>query len=174
MNALAEFSDYEGLRKALNAARDHRKMTLGMMNALVDCPTGYFEKLLGMRTGGLSGGAGRRIGAQSLGWAFGVLGIKCVIVEDPEAWAKIQRMRDFKTRDESHPLPTLQRAAVHVVISRRAHTIISRKGGLASWSKLTPKQRSAKARKMAKARWRKVKARARQRKAAHKARKAAT
>jgi hypothetical protein len=161
---LAVFTDYNGLRRALNAARDHRKLSLDTMNELVDCPDGYFQKLLGTRPI-------RRIGLQSLGWAFGALGIKCIIVEDPEVWARIKRQPDYEERDEAHFQAAMHAGSLHINLSRRHMSIIQAKGGRAAWAKLTEKQRTMKAKRMAKSRWRKIRQRARQRKAAHKARK---
>lgn len=158
---LAEFTDYETLRKALNACRDHRDLSYERMDEITGAPSGYFAKLLGPR-------ALKRIGLQSLGWALGGLGIKAVLVSDPEALAKIESR--FTARDVPHLKSVMHAGSLQVVLSGRHMSIIQRKGGRASWAKLTPKQRTARARKMAKARWKKTKQRARQRKASHKAR----
>lgn len=147
MNApLAEFSDYEGLRKALNVARDHRKMPLRVMNDLIDCPEGYFEKIMGPKPI-------RRMGLQSLGWAFAALGVKCIIVEDPAAWAKIERHSRFKTRDEAHFISSMHAEGKHHVVTWRFLKKISRAGGKARAMKLTQHQRKKIARMAAKARW---------------------
>lgn len=172
MNApLAEFSNYEELRKALNAVRDHRKLSLDTMNTLIDCPERYFEKILGPRPA-------KRMGMQSLGWAFGVLGVKCIIIEDPEVWARVQRQRDFKTRDEAHFQSVMRGGSVQITLSRRHMSMIQARGRRSRWEKMTEKQKQAWGKRMAKSRWSKVKSkskeqarRAKQRKAAHKARK---
>jgi hypothetical protein len=165
MNApIAEFADYGGLRRALNAARDHRKLSLETMNELVACPDGYFQKLLGTRPI-------RRIGLQSLGWAFGALGVKCVVVEDPETWARIQRQPDYETRDEAHFQSAVRGGTTEFRLSRRHMSIIQAKGRKNRWEKMTPVQRTKWAKQMNKSRWKKIKQRARQRKASHKARK---
>jgi hypothetical protein len=166
MNApIAEFACYETLRKALIACKDHRKVSLRVMNDLVDCPEGYFEKLLGPRPI-------RRIGLQSLGWAFGALGVKCIVVEDPDTWARIQRQTRYEQRDEAHFKSATKADSLHITLSRRHMSIIQAKGGRAAWAKLTPRQRTMKAKRMAKSRWKKIKQRAKQRKATHRARKA--
>ena len=146
MQILASFTDYEGLRRALNIVRDHRKLSLDTMNTLIDCPERYFEKILGPRPV-------RRMGMQSLGWAFGVLGVKCIIVEDPEVWERVQRQRYFKTRDEAHFISSKHADGKHHVVTWRFLKKISRKGAVARAQKLTPAQRKRIARMAAKARW---------------------
>lgn len=157
---IAEFSDYEGLRKALNAVRDHRKLSFDTMNDLIDCPERYFHKILGPKPV-------KRMGMQSLGWAFGVLGVKCIIVEDPEVWERIQRQRDFKTRDEAHFKSASHANGKHHVVTWRFLKKISSSGGKARAQKLTAAQRKKIAKMAAKARW------AKRRGQAHKAKNAA-
>lgn len=144
--ALAEFSDYDGLRRALNQVRDHRKLSFDVMNDLIDCPDRYFHKILGPNPV-------KRMGMQSLGWAFGVLGVKCIIVEDPEVWARVQRQRDFKTRDEAHFRSAMHADGKHHTVTWRFLKKISRAGGKARAEKLTRAQRRKIARLAAKARW---------------------
>jgi hypothetical protein len=148
---IAEFTDYDGLRRALCAAREWRNISLEDLDTFGGGPTGGFGKILGPR-------AVRRLGLQSLGWALGGLGLRAVLVEDPEAWERIRKRRDFKTRDQAHLASATQMhaPALQITFSRKKMAAMSRKGGIASWAKLTPKQRTRKARKMAKARWRKV------------------
>jgi hypothetical protein len=155
---IATFSDYDGLRKALSAVREHRNISLEDLDTFGGGPSGGFGKILGPR-------AVRRLGLQSLGWALGGLGVRCIIVDDPEAWERISRRRDFKLRDPSHLASVTKMHAIAVVItrSRKEMAAMSRKGGIASWAKLTPKQRAKRARKMSNARWRKTKKRLRKR-----------
>jgi hypothetical protein len=170
MNApLAEWADYEGLRRALNAVRDHRDLSFEAMDALTGAPAGYFAKLLGPRRV-------KRIGLQSLGWALGGLGIKAIFVSDPEALARVESR--FLARDAAH-LASVQGGAIDLRLNRGFLRKIGTKGGKTRWAKLTAKQRSALARKLSKIRWSNVKSRAKeqarrakQRKASHKARKA--
>jgi hypothetical protein len=149
---IAEFTDYDGLRRALVLARERRDISFERLDAIAGAPAGYFAKLLGPR-------ANKRVGMQSLGWAFGALGIKCQIVEDIAAFEMVEGR--FVVRDAAHltSATKMHAPAVQITISRKKLAIISRKGGIASWAKLTPKQRSKRAKKMAKERWRKVKAR---------------
>jgi hypothetical protein len=165
---LAEFSDYDGLRRALNACREQRDLSFERMDEITGAPSGYFAKLLGPR-------AIRRIGLQSLGWAFGGLGVKCVVVSDPEALAKVESR--YAMRDKPH-LAAVHGGAIEVQLNRGFLRKIGSKGGASRWGKLSPKKRSALAKRLNKIRWGKVKSkakeqarRARQRKAAHKTRK---
>jgi hypothetical protein len=166
---LAEFTDYDGLRRALVAARKHRNISLEDLDTFGGGPAGLFGKVLGPR-------AVKRLGLQSLGWVLGGLGIRAVLIEDPEAWERIKRRVDFKVRDQAHvdSADAMHADCVQIRFSRKQMASIQRKGGKASWAKLTAKQRTRKARKMAKARWRKFRARARQRRQTHKARKSRT
>lgn len=148
---IAGFVDYDGLRKALCAVREWRNISLEDLDTFGGGPTGGFGKILGPR-------AVRRLGLQSLGWALGGLGVRAVLIEDPEAWARIQKRADFKTRDKAHLASATQMHAESLVIrfSRKEMAAIRVKGGKARWSKLSPKKRSALARKMSKARWKKL------------------
>lgn len=162
MNApIAEFTDYESLRRALNAARAHRDLSFERMDEITGAPPGYFAKLLGPR-------AIRRIGLQSLGWAFGGLGIKCIIVSDPQALAKVETR--FAPRDKAH-LDSAQRGnrtLFSVTVKHLAE--MQAKGRKNRWGKTTKEERSLWGKRMRKLRTRKFKERARQRQRAHKAR----
>jgi hypothetical protein len=161
---LAEFVDYDSLRKALNACRERRDISFERMDEITGAPPGYFAKLLGPR-------AIRRIGLQSLGWAFGGLGIKAIFVDDPEALKLVESR--YTARDVPHLQSVMRSGVTHLVIQHRRMTMIGAKGKRSRWSKMTEKQRKAWGRRMAKSRWKKIKLRAKQRKAAHKARKQA-
>ena len=148
---LAEFVDYEGLRRALNACREHRDLSFERLDEITGAPSGYFAKLLGPRPI-------KRIGLQSLGWALGGLGIKAVFVSDPEALARIESR--LKARDIPHLASVMHAGTLQINLSGRHMAIIRKKGGQSRWKKLSTKKRSVLARKMAKARWAKVKRRA--------------
>ena len=160
---LAEFVDYDGLRKALNAVRDVRDISFERMDEITGAPPGYFAKLLGPR-------AIRRIGLQSLGWAFGGLGVKCIIVSDPEALAKVEGR--FSARDVPH-LKSVHGDAVIVQLSRGFLRKIGAIGGANSRKNLGKRKRRQLAKKAVMTRINKRKAaemkrRALQRKRAHK------
>jgi hypothetical protein len=153
MNApIAEFSDYEGLRKALNACREKRDISFERMDEITGAPPGYFAKLLGPR-------AIRRIGLQSLGWAFGGLGVKCVIVSDPEALAKVESR--YAKRDNAH-LQSVRGGVLNVSIKRAFLRKIGAKGGVNRWKNVSPKKRSRLARRAVKIRNSKLNAQRRQ------------
>jgi hypothetical protein len=164
LEVLASFTDYEGLRRALNAVRDqHRDISLEMLDEITGAPKGYFSKLLGPR-------AAKRVGLQSLGWAMGGLGIKAVFVEDPEALARVQSR--FEARDAPH-LQSVLGDAVHIQLSRGFLRKIGAKGGANSRKNLGKRMRKKLAQRAATARWKRQKQKTKQRKAAHKARKQA-
>lgn len=165
---LASFTDYDGLRRALNACRERRDISLERMDEITGAPSGYFAKLLGPRPI-------KRIGLQSLGWALGGLGIKAVFVDDPEALAMVEAR--FTARDVPH-LKSVRGDAVHVTLSRGFLRKIGATGGANSRKNLGKRKVRQLAKRAAMARWSKVKSkakeqarRARQRKAAHAARK---
>jgi hypothetical protein len=161
LNALAEFTDYDGLRKALNACRELRDISFEQMDELTGAPAGWFAKVLGPRPV-------KRIGMQSLGWALGGLGVKCVIVSDPEALKRVEAR--FVERDPRSGFAQ-RSGSIQITLSRRHMAIIQAKGRRNRWAKMTPRQKTLWGKKMRKLRTRKEAARrARQRKATHKAR----
>jgi len=159
---IAEFSDYDGLRRALNACRDLRDISFEQMDAITGAPSGYFSKLLGPSSA-------KRLGLQSLGWAFGGLGIKAILVEDAEALALVEGR--FEARDMAH-LQSVRADAVHIQLSRGFMRKIAAKGGANSRKNLGKRRKKQLAKKAASARWAKEnKKRARQQRKTHKARK---
>lgn len=161
---LAEFSDYEGLRRALNAVRENRRdISFELLDELTGAPRGYFSKTLGPKPA-------KRIGLQSLGWALGGLGVKCILVEDPKALARIKAR--LQARDRAH-VASVHSGAVRVQLNRGFLRKIGRKGGKNSRKnlgkrarrklakqanikrneKLTARQRKESARRASAARW---------------------
>lgn len=129
---IAEFSDYEGLRKALNVVRESKRdMSFELLDEITGAPKGYFSKVLGPRPV-------KRIGLHSLAWALGGLGVKCIMVEDPEALARVQSR--FRNRDRAH-LASVHNGAVRVQINRGFLRKIGAKGGKNSRKNLSKKQR---------------------------------
>jgi hypothetical protein len=107
---LAEFSDYEGLRRGLSVVREQRDISLERLEEIAGAQKGYFSKIL-------TATHSRHMGVQSLAWLIGALGVKCVIVDDPPAYARLksrmtprkrmsaaQKMRDEGKRNE-HEFP---------------------------------------------------------------------
>ena len=151
LEPIAEFSSYNELRAALNAARDRRDISFETLDAISGAPSGYFSKLLGQRPV-------RRLGLSSLEWAFGGLGIRGVIIDDPEALRKVQGRS--KARDAAH-LQAVLGDAVHIQLSRGFLRKIGAKGGKLSRANLGKRMKRKLARKVAKARWTKHRAKER-------------
>jgi hypothetical protein len=146
LSPLASFSNYDELRRALNDIRNQRNISFETLNELTGAPAGYFQKLLGPRPI-------RRIGLQSFDWVFGGLGIKAVFVDDPKAWALIERHSSYKKRDEPHFRSAMHAEGKHHIVTWRFLKKISRAGGKARALKLTQAKRKKIARMAAKARW---------------------
>ena len=136
---VGEFDAYPGLLAALRARIAELDISGERLDELAGLPRGYFQKLVGTRPK-------KRLGLRSLGDVFGALAIKAVLVEDPAALAKVSS-RLVKRRQ------VVPSAAVHIEISHRFLRKIGAFGGKARAAKLTPRQRSMLARKMARARW---------------------
>jgi hypothetical protein len=110
---------------------------------LCGLPSYYPVKLLSVRPV-------RRIGALSLGPMLGALGMKLIAVVDEDAVAR------FSSR-----LPIRNESCVHtgtteIRFSHKKFRQIQAKGRRARWDNMTPKQRSAWARRLNKIRWAKV------------------
>ncbi|SNB53996.1 hypothetical protein SAMN05414138_10210 [Rhodoplanes sp. JGI PP 4-B12] len=103
-------------------------------------PRGYIQWLLGPNPR-------RRVGMFSLGPLLTILGVKLVMVEDPEAIALVGDR--LPKRNES----SVRSGAVHVELTRRFLKKIGKKGGANSRKNLTPRQASELGRRAAIARW---------------------
>src|ERR1700742_2864380 len=89
----------------LNAVREQRDISLELMNEIAGAPDRYFHKILGTSQCVSKSRSGRRatyrrLGLHSLGWALGWLGVKGILVDDPDMLALIQRR--FEERDAAH------------------------------------------------------------------------
>jgi hypothetical protein len=138
---------YAGLIAAFRAAAAARHIAIGSENVATvsGLPSNYVAKLLQPRPT-------KRIGAISLGPLLGVLGLKLVVLEDPEAVAR------FSSRIEQRNGSSVRTAATHQFsLSNRFLKKIGAEGGKARAKKLTPSQRSRSSRKAALARWAKRK-----------------
>jgi hypothetical protein len=111
-----------------------------VVDEVAGMPRGYFNKIIGPRPP-------RRLGMRSLGDVFGVLGIKCLVIEDPEAMARIAGR--LKKRDEK----MVRSVAWQVTITRRFMQKIGRVGGTRRMEKLSKAERQELARHAALARW---------------------
>jgi hypothetical protein len=150
---IGTFNDYHGLLEALRLRAHERKVALSGDDAAVvaGLPHKYLAKLIGSNPV-------RRIGMTSLGAVLGVLAVKCILVEDPDAdkWLQKQAARfgkGLKQRNEN----LVRDDATHRTFTHRFMRKIGKKGGRARALKLTSKQRKASARKAALVRWADVK-----------------
>jgi hypothetical protein len=136
---IGEFDAYPGMIAALRARIAELDVSGERLDELAGLPRGYFQKLVGTRPK-------KRLGMQSLGDVFGALAIKAVLVEDEAALARISG-RLVKRKY------AVQAAGLHLEISHRFLRKIASMGGKARQAELTPRQRSALGRRLARARW---------------------
>jgi hypothetical protein len=140
-SVIASFNDYKSLVAALRLAREIRNISFTTLDEIVTASDGYFSKVLAPN-------GSRRLTPLSLGWALGALGVKCLLVDDPE---QLQRVgSQFKPRTEC----MVRDGAVHVLLSTRMLRENGRKGGLNSRKNLGKRRIKQLARKAAYARWR--------------------
>ena len=139
---LAEFTDYDELRRALNQVREIRDISLERLDEITGASPYYFAHLLGPRPT-------KRLGLQSLGWALGGLGVKGLLVTDQEALARVQGR--YQARDAAH-LKSVQQG---IAGSRRPKWLFTSKTASEMakkrMSKLSDAQRKRLARKAGKA-----------------------
>jgi hypothetical protein len=90
---IAEFHDYESMRIAFSKCRERRNISLAIMDEIAGAPDRYFSKLLGPSKI-------RCFTPAALGWAFGALGCRAVLVDDHEALARV--IHRYEQRDASH------------------------------------------------------------------------
>jgi hypothetical protein len=83
MRRLAVVSDYQGLVSALRARADELDVSNETLDATTGLASGYTSKVLGL-------GSGRSLGRLSLGVLLTALGLQLVVVEDPEALARVR------------------------------------------------------------------------------------
>ena len=144
---IAEFNSYEGMLAAMRLRAKERQLALGSdtLAALTGLPGFYFSKLLSPK-------APRRIGSISMLPVMTILGVKLLMVEDPETMARYAS-RLPKRREEF-----VHAGTVHIALSGKHMRAIRRKGGLNSRKYVSAREASALARKAARARWKKRKA----------------
>jgi hypothetical protein len=139
---LGEFRDYNQMLAGLRARITELQLAGETLDEVSGLPKGYASKLTSARPT-------RRIGAVSLGPILGVLGIKCLFVEDEDA---LRRVADRLTRRNSN----LVRGGTTVIeLSHRFMRKIQAKGRKARFAKMTAEQRSELARELNRIRWKK-------------------
>jgi hypothetical protein len=142
LQVIAEFTDYRGLEAALRACQARRDISLETLDEIVGAPRGYFSKVLAPQSQ-------RGLTLGSLGWALGGLGIKCLVVDDPDTLPLVQNR--MKKRDKK----SVRNGVVHNPLTRQFMRKIRRKGLANRWAHLSKRKRRELARNAALARWKK-------------------
>lgn len=137
---IAEFSDYSGLHAALRSCRELRNISFETLDEIVGAPKGYFSKVFAPRSQ-------RKITMQSLGWALAGLGVKCQIVDDPDA------LKQIANRLKGRDLRVVRSKAVHFVLDTKFLRKIGRQGGKNSRMNLGKRHASQIGRNAALIRW---------------------
>jgi hypothetical protein len=117
------------LHQLLRQRADALELTRASLDVLAHLPAGYSAKLLAPRPM-------KKLSDATLNFFLPALGVKLVLVEDPEALAMV-RQRSDKRRSV-----TMLGAAIHIVVSRRELKRRSRNGGHKRAENLTPERRS--------------------------------
>lgn len=139
---LAEFRDYDQMLDGIRARIVELQLAGETLDDVSGLPKGYASKLTAPRPT-------RRIGAVSFGPMLGVLGMKCLFVEDEDA---VRRVAGRLKRRNSN---LVRSAASEFRLTHRWLRKIARKGGKSRDAKLTPEQRSELARELNRIRWNK-------------------
>jgi hypothetical protein len=145
---IAEFSEYAGFIDGLRSRVSELNVAGATVDGIAGYAAGYTQKLLGVRQV-------KRLGMRSMGDLLGALGLKAQLVEDPEAMARVSS----RLVQRRQSVPAAGTHAVHFEVSKRFLRKIAAMGGKARAAKLTPRQRSALGRRLARARWAKGAAR---------------
>jgi hypothetical protein len=137
--------DYHELHQLLRNRADELNVSRSTLDSAGLLADGHASKIL-------SPGKQKILGPVTTGLILQVLGLQLLVVEDLEALGRIKPK--LVPRETTVPERALRwgKAGNHIV-SKRWVRRIAREGGRARALALTPKQRSASARKAAKARW---------------------
>lgn len=127
-HVIAEVVDFVTLQLGLQKGREYRGISLERMDEIAGTPARYFSKVL-------APGKLRRVTMDSLTLALAALGLKMLIVEDPEQFARVQ------TRHEQRNGTVVRNGTIHRVLSRRFMKKIAVKGGEARMDQLMTSRR---------------------------------
>jgi hypothetical protein len=144
--------DYNGLHLILRERADELNVSRTTLDEAAGLTAGHASKLLAPRPL-------KKLGNLTLGLLLQTMGLKLVVVEDPEALERIRAKlipREVPANVLSLPW-AVRHGAKHFLVSKRWVRKIGRKGGEQRAKNLSPRRRSAIARKAAKARWSKPK-----------------
>lgn len=139
---IAIVASYDDLQEAMRRRADELELTRCTIDRLARLQPGYASKLLAPRPM-------KRLSDETLGFMLPALAMKLVLIEDEEA------LQQVMARSTPRLLPSVLGTTLHWKMSRRELKRRQRNGGKKRMAKMTPKQRSAHGRKMARARWRK-------------------
>jgi hypothetical protein len=147
VKVLAVVTDYDSLHAVLRARKEALDISCNTIDAAACLTAAHASKLLAPQPL-------KRANWDTLAFLLPALGLRLAVLEDPDA---IKQLKKFPTRQVKTPERSLPwgRKGKQMRVSLRWQRRISSKGGAARAEKLTPAQRSASARKAAKARWRK-------------------
>lgn len=144
-DVIAEFSDYRGMIAALREAQSRREISFATLDVVTDSADGYFSKTLSLM-------GSRRVTMESISLVWRGLGVKCLVVEDPEQWARMQRFMGSKGLTKRN-VKLVRGGAVHQTLSRRFLKKIAVKGGTNSRKNMSKARARKLARMAALARW---------------------
>jgi len=145
---LASIDDYPSMLFAMRARAAERQIAISSDEAahVAGLSDGRLTQILSLRTLRNIQSV-RRVGIVSLGPVLGVLGVKLLMVEDPDA---VER---FGGRIKRHNPNLIHTHVVHHTQSIKFLRAIGKKGGRARMHTMDAKQRSASARNAALTRW---------------------
>lgn len=142
---IAEFNDWAGLLHALRTAREKRNISMAMLDELGGMPERLSSKVLGPTPQ-------RRLDVLSLHKFMFGLGIKCLVVDDPETLPMVQEC--LQTRN----ICWVRADGLHILLSRKKLAALAKSGGKARWAGVLPSERRRHAQRAAHARWAAVRA----------------
>jgi hypothetical protein len=135
---------YAGLVRAFRGRADELRIAVTgeAVHEVCGLPSFYFAKILSP-----SSSPRKRFGAVSLGPILAALGLKIILTEDRQA------LEQYTSRIPPRNNSFVHGGTVEFSISRRVLRKMQAKGGRSRWGKMTPKQRTALARKLNRIRW---------------------
>ena len=137
--------DYGGLHRILRDRAEELNVSRTTLDEAAGFTSGHASKLLAPRPL-------KKLGATTLGLMLQVMGLKLVVVEDPEQLQRISA-KLIAREVPANVLSLSWGRAKHLLVSKRWVKKNGRKGGEQRAKNLSPRRRRAIARNAAKARW---------------------
>lgn len=155
---LATVRDYAELHQALRARAEELNVSRRTLDAISGLAETHCEKIL-------AAVPIKNLGPKSMGPLLGALGLALIVVEDPEAMARVanrmvERVGAQVRAQGAHQVGLRAQRQIFRAVLARLGAKGASKGGRATRDALTPKQRSRSAARAARHRWRKWRARA--------------